>query len=55
MTDKELKEFSAAIAKLHTKHGKSREAARKLLRTEGVIDDRNRLTKAYAPEPAAEE
>ena len=48
MTEEELREFMEALESFRAKNAANKEQARKLLRDEGVIDKRGKLTKQYS-------
>ena len=47
MTQEELKEFLAAMARVRAVHMATPEKARKFLMEEGVIDENGKLTEHY--------
>lgn len=48
MTEKELKQFKAALKQFRKTHASTPDQARKVLREEGVITKKGKLTKAYS-------
>jgi hypothetical protein len=48
MTEKDLREFKEALKGFRAKNAATREQARRLLREEGVITSKGKLTKRYS-------
>jgi hypothetical protein len=53
MSEQELREFKAAMAKLRLEHTSSREKATQFLKEEGFLDENGEVSKRYSAAVAA--